>query len=191
MLKHNMYISYEAGTHNIVYLEGVSSNFTVNKDEPNEFNDLRCLLSFKQGVPVITNYWVATTEPGKYYTENPMNPKGAARIQFGQYTAWRVGVHGKDRHRALVQVNPITVCRDVNKDYARARDIEDTGLFGVNQHGGYDQPEKNIGRASAGCLVGRSMKEHQEFMRIITKDPRYIADAKFIWPTAICAGNQV
>ncbi|MDZ8140831.1 MAG: hypothetical protein RM049_37020 [Nostoc sp. DedQUE04] len=36
----------------------------------------------------------ASTEPGKYYTENPMNSNGAFRIAFGNYQdAWKIGKH--------------------------------------------------------------------------------------------------
>jgi hypothetical protein len=70
-----------------------------------------------------------------------MNPQGAARIAFGQYTAWQVGRHGtSDRHEALVQVVEVKVHRDLNKDMQRTGDTKgtaqadrtDTGLFGIN-----------------------------------------------------------
>jgi peptidoglycan hydrolase-like protein with peptidoglycan-binding domain len=71
--------------YNIVYVEGIDGDWTLNRDTPNEFNDQRIVIEIVDGVPKIVNNWQATTEPGRYYTYNPMNPKGAARIQFGQY----------------------------------------------------------------------------------------------------------
>jgi hypothetical protein len=106
---------------------------TPNADRLDEWNDRRLIIEFVEGVPYIFGNWAATTEPGRWYTLNPMNRQGAARIAFGQYRAWRMGMHGsgKTRHEALVQVNPIRVCRDLNKDAIRTGDKLDTGLFGI------------------------------------------------------------
>ena len=57
-------------------------------------------------------------------------------------------------HEALVQVAEVTVHRDLNKDFKRTNDKTDTGLFGINQHWGYDAPKDDLGNTSAGCLVG-------------------------------------
>ena len=74
------------------------SNGTENDDRPNHFNDLRIIIAFNEAFrPVIEGIYLATTEPGFYYTDNPMNAKGAARIAFGQYTAWQVGAIGATR----------------------------------------------------------------------------------------------
>jgi hypothetical protein len=92
---------------------------------------------------------------------------------------------------ALVQVKDVIVCRDLNRDMERKGDAEDTGLFGINQHGGYDQPSDDIGKASAGCLVGRLMSGHRAFMEIVKSDPRYVADPKFIFRTSILPAADV
>ncbi|PSB33774.1 hypothetical protein [Chlorogloea sp. CCALA 695] len=149
------------------------------------------LLEIVGGVPQIIGNWEATTEPGNYYTRNPMNSGGAARIKFGQYTSWRVGLHGKDRHEALVQVAPVSVHRDFNKDFKRTGDRITTGLYGINQHWGYDLPLNNISTASAGCLVGRSHGGHREFMNLIKTDSRYRQDPSFIFTTTIIPGDEL
>lgn len=124
--------------YNIVYIEGMDSDGTVNSDAPNYFNDRRMVIQILEGIPYIIGNWEGTTEPGYYYTYYPMNEKGAARIKFGQYKAWQVGLHGNyDTHEALVQVAPITVHRDFNQDLMRTGDKLDTGLFAINQHWGY------------------------------------------------------
>jgi hypothetical protein len=178
---------------NIIYIEGMNPDGTLNSDRPNEFNDLRLILQFRDNKPVITHRWVATTEPGNHYTVNPMNPNGAARLAFGQYKAWRIGIHGNSEpHAALVQVVPLPVHRDRNKDHARAGDKVFTGLFGINQHHGYDLPRNNIGLASAGCLVGRTRREHlQEFIPLLQKDSRYLANRQFIFPTTILWSRDI
>jgi hypothetical protein len=177
--------------YNIIYVEGLNADSTLNADRPNEFNDRRIVLEIVD-VPRILGNWEATTEPGDYYTIHPMNAKGAARIAFGQYEAWQVGYHGhRDTHEALIQVAPIKVYRDYNKDYKRTGDFLDTGLFGVNQHWGYDMPVTKVYNASAGCLVGRGRESHKQFMKIIKGDRRYAANPKYIFWTAIVPGDEL
>jgi lysozyme family protein len=160
---------------NIIYIEGMNEDGTANANKPNEFNDLRIVIQMTAaGVPKITGMWQATTEPGRYWTLRPMNPKGAARIAFGQWKCWSVGVHNES-HEALVQTGPVTVWRDKNKDFSREGDERDTGLFGINQHWGYDQAKADLGHSSAGCLVGRMKQGHREFMKLIKTDARYLA----------------
>ena len=77
---------------NIVYVEGMDADGRPNGNPPNEFNDRRMVIRIgRDGVPKIEGSWEATTEPGRYWTEHPMNPRGAARIAFGQYKSWCVG----------------------------------------------------------------------------------------------------
>ncbi len=180
---------------NIIYIEGMNKDGSLNNDEPNHFNDLRVVIEFLNGKPHITGSWEATTEPGEEYTLRPLRSvahKGAARVKFGQYCAWKVGLHGKNQpHRALVQVRPITVHRDLNKDFLRTGDKEESDLFAINQHHGYDHPRSDIYTASAGCLVGRSSTGHAEFMRLIEEDPRYQANPKtFCFTSTIIDGKH-
>jgi len=183
----------EPKEYNIVYVEGMNENGSLNNDARNEFNDRRIVIEVVDGVPKIVNHWGATTEPGSHYTFQPMLPeKGAARIQFGQYKAWAVGMHGSaDRHEALVQVDDITVCRDFNEDFKRTGDKLDTGSFEINQHWGYDAPVNDIKNASAGCLVGRRREGHREFMRIIKGDRRYVTNSNYVFYTTVIPGDDL
>lgn len=190
---------------NIIYVEGMNADGTLNDDKPNEFNDRRIVLVFESGVPRIVGNWEATTEPGSYYTHNPMNPGGAARIKFGQYKAWRMGMHGTSApHRALVQVADVSVHRDFNQDFSRAGDFVETGVFSINQHKGYDLPRNDIYNASAGCLVGRTTEGHLEFMKIIEQDRRYLetrvgppifpgdpSERTYVFATTIIPGDEL
>ena len=179
---------------NTVYLEGVNPDGASNKDTPNAFNDLRVVFSIgSEGKPQILGQWEGTTEPGIFWTQNPMNPNGAAHIAFDQYKAWIVGTHmaGKpSAHEALVQVAPVTVFRDLNKDYRRVGDKPDTGLFGINQHWGYDASKDDLGNTSAGCLVGRTRDGHREFMQLMKSDPRYQANASYRFIATILPGSE-
>jgi hypothetical protein len=189
MLSKGHWIARVPNCVNIVYVEGMNTDATLNSDKPNVFNDLRIVLMINsKGVPYIKELWEATTEPGKYYTENPMNVGGAARIKFGQYRAWAVGEH-EPKHEALRQVEPIEVHRDLNKDYKRTGDKVEQGLFAINQHWGYDNPRDTVGKASAGCLVGRTKEGHKAFMKIVKSDPKYKVNNRYRFHTTIIAGN--
>jgi hypothetical protein len=172
---------------NIVYVEGMDPDGTRNTNDPNKWNDLRLTIRFKDEKPEIIGSWAATTEPGRFFTDNPINPKGAARIDFGQYKAWQVGMHRGDQE-ALVQTRPVTVCRDQNKDGLRIGDEVDTGLFGLNQHEGYNQAQAD---KLAGSLVGQSTVGHGEFMTIVKSDRRYRLDRSYIFTTTILPALDV
>lgn len=181
---------------NILYVEGMDVGGAANDDAPNEFNDLRGVLRVnRSGTPEIVDSWEATTEPGRYYTlVNKLDPLGAARIAFGQYKAWSIGTHmagRKSAHEALVQTAPIRVFRDLDGNFERTGDATFTGLFGVNQHWGYDLPKSDIGRASAGCLVGRTKAGHRRFMAICKADPRYLANNSYRFMTAVFPAGDV
>ena len=181
------------GEINIVYVEGLNEDGKVNDDAADKWNDLRVVIGFEGDKPVILGKWRATTEPGADYTEHPVNPAGAARIKFGQYQAWRVGMHRGD-HEALVQRGKVTVCRDLNKDMIRTGDARDVGdNFGINQHGpsGAEEAPDNVGKFSAGCLVGKTMAGHRAFMAIVKADPRFVANPEYLFRTAILAERDV
>ncbi len=183
------------GEFNIVYIEGMNLDGTLNEDIPNHFNDVRMVIEFQQGKPQIVGKWQATTEPGRPYTVRPMNKAGAARIKFGQYKAWKVGQHcgvSSGCHEALSQTGNITVHRDLNKDMKRTGDKLYTGNnFFINQHWGFDNPPDNIAYASAGCLVGRTKAGHKEFMSLIKKDVRYVKNKNYEFYTTIIPGDDL
>lgn len=181
---------------NVVYVEGIDFDGRSNDDAPNAFNDLRLLLRVnRNGNPEIVEAWEATTEPGMYYTQiERLDPGGAARIAFGQYKAWSVGLHMAGRpseHAALVQTAPVTVYRDLNADYERIGDRTHTGLFGINQHWGYDLPRADIGRASAGCLVGRTKAGHRAFMKLCGEDARYAANHGYRFMASVLPAEAI
>jgi hypothetical protein len=196
MLKAGHWLCCHPDCVNIVYVEGMDADGTPNSDVPNVFNDLRLALRVnRSGTPVIEEIWEATTEPGKHYTLiEKLDPRGAARIAFGQYKAWSVGTHMAGRpsaHEALVQTAPIRVFRDLDADFERTGDQVFQGLFGVNQHWGFDLPKSDVGRASAGCLVGRTRAGHRRFMTLCKSDPRYVANNSYRFVTSVLPAAAV
>lgn len=191
MLSKQYYVAVGEKRYNIVYLEGADKNGVPNSDTFNEWNDRRLVIEIVNGVPIIVGNWKATSEPGRKYTQNPMNPGGAFRIAFGQYQAWQVGFHqGKRDHEALVQRGEIKGHRDKNKDGQRTGDPGVVGSgFGVNQHHGWNL--ERIEGASAGCLVGQSKDEHRQFMALIKQDKRYKINPNYLFFTTIIAGDDL
>jgi hypothetical protein len=179
---------------NIVYVEGVDPDGTRNDNAPNRFNDTRMVFSCDaNGVPQAQS-WDGTTEPGVRFVNMPTNPGGAARIAFDQYKAWCVGMHprsGDNQHEALVQVAEINVFRDLNKDFRRQGDRQERGLFGINQHWGFDFPIDDIRNASAGCLVGRTKAGHRDFMKRVMADARFRANSGYRFHTAVLDGAEL
>lgn len=184
------FVSRLPGHLNIIYLEGTDADGTPNGNQPNRFNDRRLLLGIVDGRPTLLGNWEATTEPGRHYTLAPLSPKGAARIALGQQKAWSVGTH-RGSHEALVQVAPVKVYRDLNQDFEREGDRLYEGMFGINQHWGYDLPVNDIGRASAGCLVGRSEAGHRQFMSLLKSDPRYQASHGYRFLTTVITAEAL
>ena len=193
MAKKGYFICRHPDCKNIIYVEGVDPDGKLNAQTPNTFEDLRIVFSIQpNGVPVMQP-WVATTEPGRFYTiDHPLDPKGAARIKPGQYKSWIVGMHhgeSGNQHEALVQSDPLDIYRDTNKDFKREGPII-TGLFGIDQHKGFNQPQNDIGEASAGCLVGRLNDGHVAFMALVKTDPRYINNNGYKFMTAVIPGAE-
>lgn len=181
---------------NVIYVEGMDEEGSATNNTPNEFNDIRVALRVNQaGNPQVEGLWNATTEPGTYYTVvERLDPGGAARIAFGQCKSWSIGVHMRGRksaHDALVQTAPIDIYRDLNADYSRSNDTRYSGLFGINQHWGYNMKRTDIGKASAGCMVGRTKAGHREFMKLCRDDPRYMANNSYRFMTAVLPAKAI
>lgn len=193
MLSKGYLLSRDPGTSNIAYVEGVEYDGSLNRDLPNYFNDRRLILYYKDGWRFSHNAQ-ATTEPGTFYTQNPLNKEGCARIAFGQYVAWQHGIHNGSQI-ALVQVAPIEIHRDLNRDGKRSpSDPRQWGIFHINQHTtNHSGPAPlTIGKWSAGCLVGRRRQEHLIFLDLLRQDIRFKDSPKdFVYPTTIMPGDKL
>jgi hypothetical protein len=164
---------------NVVGLEGLSFNngqFILNKDEPDFFNDSIIVIKYntEAGKDEVVDAYSATTEPGRYYTENAINAKGCARLAFGSYKdVYKIGMHGvKAPHKALFQCGDLTVYRDLNQDFSRQGDKTETGhWFAVNIHAAVGSPglSASIGPYSAGCQVIRLYEQQKIFMQLCEK----------------------
>ena len=134
----------------------------------NTFDDF-LLVMYREEELMISHRWQATTDPGKYWLLNPMNPKGTAVLVPGQYRGtWQLGKH-QGKYEALVQRKPVKVYRDNNKDetidYNNITTLVDEGYFGINIHRSnpYDQSYV-INKWSAGCQVFKKIDDYNQFM---------------------------
>ena len=164
------------GAVNIVYIEGMNQDGTLNADIPNHWNDLRLLLTFNEATGwQIAHNAIATTEPGDYYTKNPTNKNGCARIAFGYHPpAWVRGFH-KGTQPALVQLRRVKIHRDLNRDGLRNRFEPPfwSDPIGLNDHTTNKKFKGDlIGKFSAGCTVGKLYAEHMVFLGLTEKDVR-------------------
>ncbi len=109
--------------------------------------------------------FAATTDPGLYYRNNPINKLGTAILKAGQYrNCYQIGKHrGSD---ALIQTAPITVYRDANDDNIIDIDSpnvnEQTGMFGINIHSANENGQSVlVDKWSAGCqVIQNTMQEY-------------------------------
>jgi hypothetical protein len=85
----------------------------------------------------------------------------------------------------------VRVHRDLNTDFERTDDAVFEGVFGINQHWGFDLPRSDIGRASAGCLVGRTKAGHRAFLELCRSDPRREANHGYRFLTTIMPAKRV
>ena len=121
---------------------------------PNTFNDWLTVFYTFEGV---WNYFAfpATTDPGTYYREYPINVRGTAVMKPGQYRgAYKIGHHRG--YKALQQKKAITVYRDADRDEEidTTGVPEDMGIHAVNIHrANAVRPSVRVGRWSAGCQV--------------------------------------
>lgn len=114
----------------------------------------------------------ATTDPGTYFLKNPINDLGAALLKGGQYVdAYQIGLH-RGSYEALIQVKPVTVFRDYNRDAILDfnNGKEDTGLFGINIHkSGNVGTTLDVDRWSAGCQVFANVDDFNRFIELAKK----------------------
>lgn len=118
----------------------------------------------------------ATTDPGSPYLQNPINAAGTAILAPGYYRKmFKLGKH--KGYTALVQISPVTVIRDTNKnttlDFNSPK--RETGMYGINLHrAGENTIEMLVGKHSAGCQVPQVNEDNQYVLSLVRLQKRYI-----------------
>ena len=163
-VKSKGYKWFENGNYNL-NIVGIR-NSSTNEEVTNKFDDL-LTVSYKVGGIWNFHQWDCTTDPGKYYTENLLNPNGVAILVPGQYRGSHVlGMH-QGKYKALKQAKPLKVYRDDNKDNCYDMQPENIheGIYGINIHraSAYGTSTQ-IDKWSAGCQV---IANNQNFDKLI------------------------
>ncbi len=198
MMRHQYWIARSPLMYNIVYVEGMDADDSLNADTFDHWNDRRMVIRIAEdGRPEMLVNDQCTTEPGRHYTHNPMQgTSGVARIGFGQYKAWRYDIHLKGRkgaHPALVQRGRLKVHRDRDKNGFRTNDFIDMGdSFRINQHTALStHAPDDVDRYSAGCLVGRRYAWHASFLDIVRQDCRFVDNDAYMFMSTVIAGDDL
>lgn len=122
-----------------------------------DFNQYGCTILQYRSNGIFVAY-DATTLPGVYWVNNPMDSKGAARLLPGKHSFIR-GLHkGKP---AFIQNGLFPVLRDSDQDlgFDWNDDYLDIGNFGIDLHAG---GSATIGKWSAGCQIIKTDKGYSD-----------------------------
>lgn len=151
-------------------------NSEVGEQITNHFDD--CLtLSYKVDGVWKFHCWEATTDPGQYWMNNPMNKDGCAILVPGQYRGSHKIRKHQGKYEALGQKKPVKVYRDNDRDNIYDTDEETIteGIYGINIHRSNPYTESYyVNKWSAGCQVFKKVDDFNTFMDICYK-------AKAIW----------
>lgn len=159
-----------------IYTKELSLNIfgiRTNENVANTFNDVVGVLYTLDGERVLKKY-DATTDPGVYWRENPMNVNGAAVLQNGYHKkAFRIGMH-QGKYEALVENIPFPLWRDNNKDAVLDRSGETfVEMAGVNLHHAGENSTQ-VDKWSAGCQVIAKLADFNELMKLV-----HLSNAKY------------
>lgn len=165
LFKEKGYAWFTKGNYNLNII-GIRSN--NNNKVTNQYDDI-LVVDYNTGNGHKRICYTITTEPGKYYMQNPDNVKGTAILVPGQYRGcWQIGLH-HGKYKALCQKKEVKVYRDGNKDiiYDMTPESIDKGIFGINIHrSNQSWIRSTVDKYSAGCQVFNNHIEFNAFMRL-------------------------
>jgi|SRR5690606_4401795 len=154
------------------------------ESESNSFDDL-IFVAFTNGDGegcLVT--FPATTDPGKYWLQNPMNKNGTLIVCPGQFPGcYKIGLHGKsgpNPYRALEQIGKMLYVRDNDKnsklDFSLYRDPIKKAAFSFvdncksNLHRASKwQAVRFVERYSAGCQVIQKPGDFETLLALCDK----------------------
>jgi hypothetical protein len=136
---------------------------------PNSFDDELHVFYTKPDGKWNYHVYSVTTDPGTFWLDNPSYDEGTAILAQNQYIdSYAIGLH-KGAYPALLQVRPVTVIRDYDRDALLDfnNGTKYTGLFGINIHRAESSgTTKFINKYSAGCQVFQNANDFDEFMKL-------------------------
>ncbi|WP_078125875.1 hypothetical protein [Leptospira alexanderi] len=126
-----------------VVIKNGETYFVKTANTFNKYDDLLCLVKGDE-----LKVFVGTVDPGRKYTESPMNPRGCAHLLSGLHWFKRELHKGEP---AFAQAKPVKVWRDRNRNNENDDGFEDEDFFGIFIHPGSGN-QSRIDGWSAGCI---------------------------------------
>lgn len=171
-MKNKHYDFFEKGDYNLNII-GVRNSTPVH----NTFDDTLILLYKERGIWIMRQF-AMTTEPGKYWLNNPGRVDGTAIMVPGQYKgAYKIGLH-KGIYECLHQEENICFWRDNDKD--NLPEVQSKVFWdkiGANIHRANENGTSTyIEKWSAACQVLASSKDYEVFMSVIHKASQLYGD---------------
>ena len=138
----------------------------------NGFDDVICCAYMDPEGKRIVEHWPATTDPGWHWLRDEfMNSRGCAVLMPGQYRgAFAEGLH-KGKYPCLVQVKPLKVWRDRNRDCRICEGGTDEGMFGIHIHKA-GKSSVQVDKWSAGCQVLAREADFDRMMELYRKSAK-------------------
>ena len=156
----------------------------VNDSQSNKFDDFIGIAYLNGSMVQQLAWYPATTDPGKYYLQNPLNRAGTLILIPGFYeNVYQKGLHGKEGknpYPALEQVGSMKYVRDNNKDMSldfslyrdpdKLKDNLIAGVFKTNIHRASQYKIlQTIEQYSAGCQVIRDVANFGKLMALVNE----------------------
>lgn len=166
ILRHKKYVLYTRPYElNIVGLRSKSTT-------PNRFDDEIHVFYKVSDLNWHYHIFKATTDPGTFWLKQPMQAQGTAILAEGQNIGcYQLGLH-RGKYLALVQVKPITIIRDYNRDTVLDfnNGLKTKGMYGINIHRANKVGEtKTVDKNSAGCQVFENADDFAFFIKLCLK----------------------
>jgi hypothetical protein len=150
-------------------LIGIRSNPGV----VNEFDDILVVFYNDADGNESFHLFAITTDPGRYYMNNPVNVDGTAILAEGQYPVYQYDLHHGDYLALCQRLGPVTVYRDPNRDNKVDFGKTEKGMYGINiHHAQRTGVTGSVGKFSAGCQVFQSIDDFNEVMNLVKEQLR-------------------
>lgn len=178
------------GEYNLIGISGLAPSRSreegYNLDNaPDKWNDSVLILKWDEAEQDWDSlcFYIATTEPGRYYVQNPLNRGGGAVLTLGLHKGlWCFGKHRG--YEALVQAGQASLIRDANKNHKRDDKVTIESGNGVNLHtskttgwrGAFNW--SSTGRWSAGCVVIPEPDQFKQVLHIMKQSPQYRSNSR-------------
>lgn len=147
-----------------------------SESESNKFDDITCGFYSDYHGNVHTLIFDSTTDPGKYWLQNPSSRLGTAILIPGQYyDVYTIGLHGRtglNPYEAFEQVGPMKYVRDNNKDTKLDFDLikDRKNIFWANIKSNIHRASKLlivqlVEKYSAACQVIQSASHFESLLQ--------------------------